>query len=223
MPASKPSYLKQQKGTATGLTKKLIFFPALLFMTSHACSQDVHHNYDRSANFASYKTYQWVDIPSGTPTLPGAPPIPDGAPNFLNDGTDIRGGASEDQLVDQEIKRAIDEQLAQKGLTKVENNADLKVSYQAAIHQEIGVDLLGTRLAGRGPGLWGIDSVRGQTSAIPIGTLVVNLYDGGRKQLIWRGDANKAIELKKDPDKNYQNLQKAMAKLFKNYLPQLSK
>jgi hypothetical protein len=52
---------------------------------------------------------------------------------------------------------------------------------------------------------------------------VVNLYDGGRKQLIWRGDANKAIELKKDPDKNYQNLQKAMAKLFKNYLPQLSK
>jgi hypothetical protein len=64
-------------------------------------------------------------------------------------------------LVDQEIKRAIDEQLVQKRLTKIENNADLKVSYQAAIHQEIGIDLLGTGLAGRGPGLWGIDSVRG--------------------------------------------------------------
>ena len=107
-----------------GLTRKLILFPALLFITSYGCSQDVHYNYDRSANFALYKTYQWVDIPSG-------------APNFLNGGTDIRDGVSEDQLVDHEIKRAIDEQLALKGLTKVENNADLKVSYQAAIHQEI--------------------------------------------------------------------------------------
>jgi hypothetical protein len=144
-----------------GLTRKLILFPALLYMISYARSQDVHYNYDRSANFASYKTYQWVDIPGGTPTLPGAPSIPGGAPNFLNGGTDIRDGASEDQLVDQEIKRAIDEQLVQKRLTKIENNADLKVSYQAAIHQEIGIDLLGTGLAGRGPGLRGIDSVRG--------------------------------------------------------------
>jgi hypothetical protein len=132
--------MNQQKGTAMGLTRKRILFPALLFITSYACSQDVHYNYDRSANFALYKTYQWVDIPSGTPTLPGAPPMPGGAPNFLNGGTDIRDGVSEDQLVDHEIKRAIDEQLALKGLTKVENNADLKVSYQAAIHQEIGID-----------------------------------------------------------------------------------
>ena len=48
----------------------------------------------------------------------------------------------------------------------------------------------------------------------------MNVYDPGRKQLIWRGDARKTIDLKKDPDKNYKNLQKAMAKLFKNYPPQ---
>jgi hypothetical protein len=38
-----------------------------------------------------------------------------------------------------------------------------------------------------------------------------------RKQLVWRGDATKTIDLKKNPDKNHQNLQRAMAKLFKNY------
>jgi hypothetical protein len=53
----------------------------------------------------------------------------------------------------------------------------------------------------------------------PVGTLVVGLYDPARKQLIWRGDATKTIDLKKDPDKNYKNLQKAMAKLFENYPP----
>jgi len=53
--------------------------------------------------------------------------------------------------------------------------------------------------------------------------LVVNLYDPARKQLIWRRDASKTIDLKKDPDKNYKNLQRAMAKLFKNYPPQPNK
>jgi hypothetical protein len=211
------------------ITPKLIFLPALLFMTAYACGQDVHYNYDRGANFASYKTYQWVDMPSGSrtfpsalPTLPDAPPLP-GAPIFLNGAADIRGGASGDQLIDQQIKVAIDEQLAQKGLRKVDKDADLKVSYQAAIHQEIGIDLMGTGLSGRSPGLWGADSIHGQTSMIPVGTLVVSLYDAGKTQLIWRGDASKAIELKRDPNKNYKSLQKAMAKLFKNYPPQLNK
>jgi hypothetical protein len=76
---------------------------------------------------------------------------------------------------------------------------------------------------GAGPGWSGLDSVQGQTSTIPIGTLVVGLYDPARKQMIWRGDASKTVNLKKDPNKNYQNLQKAMAKLFKNYPPQPNK
>ena len=75
--------------------------------------------------------------------------------------------------------------------------------------------------AGGGPGLGGLSSgtVTGQTSTIPVGTLMIDLYDPTRKQLIWRGDATKTIDLKKDPDKNYKNLEKAMVKLFKNYPP----
>jgi len=157
--------------------------------------QDVHYNYDRGTNFAAYKTYQWVDLPGGVP----------------------------DQLIDQAIKRSVDEQLAQKGLTKVEKGADLYVGYQAAIDLEKSVNLWGTGGGFGGWGPWGNGTVQGQTSTIPVGMLLVNLYDPGRKQLIWRGDASKTIDLKKDPDKNYRNLQKAMAKLFKNYPPQPNK
>ena len=166
-------------------------------MVAYAYGQDVHYNYDRSANFAAYKTYQWVDIP---------------------------GGAVPDQLIDQAIKRAAEEQLALRGLTKVENNADLYIGYQVVINLEKSVSLWGT---GDGPGLidggWGTRSVQGQTSTIPVGILLMDLYDVGRKQLVWRGDAVKTIDLKKDPDKNYKNLQKVMAKLFKNYPPKFSK
>jgi hypothetical protein len=65
--------------------------------------------------------------------------------------------------------------------------------------------------------------MQGQTSTVPVGILLIDLYDVGRKQLVWRGDATKTIELKTDPDKNYKNLQKVMVKLFKNYPPKASK
>ncbi len=164
-----------------------IFVPALLFIVTVAYGQDIHFNYDRSANFAAYKTYQWVDIPGGVVT---------------------------DQLMDQNIKQAVDEQLALKGLKRVENNADLFIGYQAAVTQEKSVSFYGT-----GPRWYG-GTVTGETNTISVGKLVVDLYDPARKQLIWRGDATKTLDPKKDPDKNYRNLQKAMAKLFKNYPPQ---
>ena len=49
-----------------------------------------------------------------------------------------------DQLIDQAIKRAAEEQLALKGLTKVENNADLYIGYQVVINLEKSISLWGT-------------------------------------------------------------------------------
>jgi len=181
------------------LMKRLTFLPVFLFVVACALGQEIHYNYAPGTNFAAYKTYAWVDIP---------------------------GGAAPDQLIDEAIKRAVDEQLAQKGLTKVEKDADLYIGYQAIVKEEKSVNLWGT---GGGPGWWGwggwggFEAVQGQTSTIPVGTLAVNVFDRGKKQLIWRGDASKTIDLKKDPDKNYANLQKAMAKLFKSYPPHPSK
>jgi hypothetical protein len=48
---------------------------------------------------------------------------------------------------------------------------------------------------------------------------VVDVVDPASRQLVWRGTAVKTLDVKKDPDKNFQNLQKAVAKLFKNYPP----
>lgn len=180
------------------LINRFSFLIAFLAMVACAYGQDVHYNYDRSVNFASYKTYQWVDIP---------------------------GGAVPDQLIDRDIKRAVDEQLAQKGLIKVEKDPDLYVGYQAVISLEKGVNLWGSsdNLGGWGPWGGGWRTVQGQTSTIPVGILLVDLYDAKTKKMIWRGDGSKTIDLKKDPDKNYRNLEKAMAKLFRNYPPQPNK
>jgi hypothetical protein len=57
------------------------------------------------------------------------------------------------------------------------------------------------------------------TSTIDVGKLVIGVFDPARKQLVWRGSASKTLDFTQDPDKNYRNFEKAMAKLFKNYPP----
>src|SRR5215469_1917047 len=117
------------------ITKPLTLLLALFFMIAYAPGQDVHYNYDRGANFQSYKTYQYVapqtspvgpskvDVPVRLPDLPVGPPPISGS-NFSND-----------QLLDQDIRRAVDAQLAEKGLTKVDKDGDLLVGYQANVRE----------------------------------------------------------------------------------------
>ena len=218
----------EQKGSTMEIMKRLALALFFMWAIAYAEGQDVHYNYDRGANYRSYKTYQWVEIPSspanatapvGLPKPPGAPDLPP-PPSFPGSAPDLRAGASDGQLLYQDIRCAVDEQLAQKGLSKVEKNGDILVTFHAALREEKSLNLSGSGWRSYGM----LDgSVQGQTTTIPVGTLVIDMYDPARKQLIWRGDASKAIDIKKDPDKNYKNLQKAMAKLFKNYPPQSNK
>ncbi|RZU35520.1 DUF4136 domain-containing protein [Edaphobacter modestus] len=207
------------------ITKQLILPLVLLFMLAYARGQDIHYNYDRGANFQSYRTYQWVDVQRG-PGGPSEADVPTGLPNLpVGPPPMSASNVQDDQLLDQDIRRAVDAQLAEKGLTKVDKGGNLFVGYQANVHEEKSINLSGSGGYGwSGGGPWGgLSSFQGQTSTVPIGTLVVGLYDPARKQLIWRGDASKTVNLKKDPNKNYANLQKAMVKLFKNYPPQPGK
>jgi len=58
-----------------------------------------------------------------------------------------------------------------------------------------------------------------QSSTINVGTLVLDLYDPATKQLVWIGNATKTIDPSSNQEKNQKNLDKAMAKLLKNYPP----
>jgi len=176
---------------------KFVSLAAILCLGVSAFAQDIQFDYDRSAHFSDYKTYNWIDYKA---VKPG------------------------DQLLDQDIKRAVDEQLAGKGLRRVESGGDLVVGYEAGISQEKEFDAIGTGGWGLwgGPFGWG-NSGRVTTSTIDVGKLTVGLFDPASKQLVWRGSASKTLNISKDPDKNYRTLEKAMAKLFRNYPPGMGK
>jgi Domain of unknown function (DUF4136) len=164
---------------------KLFKIAGFLCLGAAAFAQDVHFDYDRGANFTAYHTYQWVNA---------------------------KAGQAADQLMDQNIKRSVDEQLVAKGLQRVEQGGDLQIAYQTALNRE--KQFNGFTSGPRWSGFGQVD-----TSTVEIGKLVVDMYDPAKHQLVWRGDAEKTLDIKKDPDKNYRNLQKAMTKLFKNYPP----
>lgn len=120
-----------------------------------------------------------------------------------------------DPLTDNQIQQAIDSQLALKGLTKSDgDNADMYVAYEAAMSEEKQWNATGMG----GPVRWGRMGTA-SSSTIQIGTLVVTLYDAAAKQVVWRGDATKTLNPSKDPQKNHERLQKAVAKLMKKYPP----
>jgi hypothetical protein len=174
---------------------KYINLTALMLLGGAIFAQDVRFDYSRSTIFSAYKTYQWM--------------------NYRQ--VDVG-----DQLLDQDVRRAVDEQLAGKGLRRVESGADLLVGYKASISEEKQFDAIGSGFGGwgwggAGPGLGNLIDIHGTTATIDVGRLIIGLFDPTNRQLVWRGLATKTLNLSQDPDRNYRTLEKAMAKLFRNY------
>lgn len=170
-----------------------------------ATAQDIRYNFLPGTDFAKYKTYKWARVPKA---------------DYPN------------QIVDGQIMQAIDAQLMTKGLTKATgDDADLVVTYQAAVSQEKQWNSYSTGNMGWGYGRWGgwggygggMSTTTTTSETINIGSIDVDIYDVAAKNQIWKGQATKTLGSGKDPAKVNKNLNKAMAKLFKMYPPPLKK
>jgi hypothetical protein len=206
-----------------------------LIACSVAHGQEVRTNYLPGIDFSKYQTYSWVtidrfgnpdqildteikqsidsqlrakhftrvdsdmsDIPSaaGFPQPPELPQPPSGVPQppDLPRTADAASNANSAQ------------------------RADLLVGYQVAINHETQWNGFGSfdRFPGSG---FGTAMGTATSSTIPVGTLVLDIYDPATKRLIWEGFATKTINLSKDQQKNQKNLDKAMQKLLKDFPP----
>ena len=56
---------------------------------------------------------------------------------------------------------------------------------------------------------------------ILVGTLAIDMVDAKTKQMAWRGLGTKEVDTKAKPDKRDENINKAVAKIFKNYPPKV--
>ena len=160
-------------------------------------AQKVSYDYDKSADFTAYKTYE------------------------VKDGTKVG-----QPLIDDRIVNAIQTELAAKGLTKTESNPDVFVVYHVAFDKEKDISTFSSGYGGGyGPygwgwgGGWSGGTTTTQVRDIVIGTLVIDLADAKKGQVAWRGMGVKEVNTQANPEKRDKSINNAVKKIFKNYPP----
>ena len=148
-----------------------------------ACASDIVVDYDKSTDFSQYRTYEWgKGVPAKNPNL----------------------GA--------QIEEAIDEQLARKGFTKTDGDADLVVTYQAATHEEVDYNEA-SYASGYGSTI--SPSSAGTPMRVRVGTVVVDMYDAKKKRKVWHGVGSDLV--REDPAKTSAEIRKGAAKMFEKF------
>jgi len=174
---------------------------ALALVPALAMAQDVTYDFDKTANFAGFKTYA------------------------LKEGTPVG-----QKLIDDRIIAAIESQLAAKGLKKADANPDVVVVYHVAFDKQKDISTFSSGYGGGyGPygygwgGGWGGGTTSTQVRDILVGTLVIDMADAAKKQVVWRGMGVKEVDTTAKPEKRDKSINKAVEKIFKNYPPKVKK
>jgi len=120
-------------------------------------------------------------------------------------------------------------ELAASGLTKVEANPDVFVTYHTSTENKVRLesDSYGYGFGGYGTAGWGrygygygvAGPVSTTTRVVEYdeGTLVVDIWDAGTKELVWRGTASRVFS------ENAQKAEKEVVKIIKDMAKQSKK
>jgi hypothetical protein len=153
----------------------------------------VKTDYDRNADFSQYKTYSWEQV------------------------------KTQDALNVERIKNAVNGDLAAKGWTLVDSGGDVSIVAMEMTHNQQTLNTFYDGFGGgwRWRGFGGMGEATTTTETYKVGTLVVDLFDAKTKQLIWRGNSSETLS--NNSNKNIENLDKDVEKMFKNFPPGSSK
>jgi hypothetical protein len=188
--------LKFSKGETMRLKRMTVALIGMMFLFAGiSVAQQVKTDYDRSADFAQYKTYSWEHV------------------------------KTKDPLLEDRIKNAVNAALAARGWTQVETGGDISiVAVQMTSNQETlntFYNGFGGGWGWRRFGGGGMGEATTTTETYKVGTLVVDLFDAKTKKLLWRGSSSDTLS--NNSDKNIKNLDKGVEKMFQKFPPGASK
>jgi hypothetical protein len=149
---------------------------------------EIKTDYDHSADFSRYRTYSWIKVDAGN------------------------------SLWSDRITRDVDAQLAAKGLTRVASGGDLGVSAFGSTHNQQSLETFYTGFGGgwfwRGLG----GDATTEVISTPVGSLVVDVFDGQTKHLVWRATSSESLT--GNPEKNEKKLEHEVVDMFKRFPPE---
>jgi hypothetical protein len=183
------------------MNRTLLLTATILFWATAATqAQDARYKYAHGEDFSKYKTYKWVEV---------------------------KGSEHASELTQNAIVTAIDNELTAKGLKKTTGDvADLYIGIQAAVGTQRQFAMFDADWSyGPGWGASGHENGKTQTTTsdstkmIYVGQLALDMYDSGKKELVWRGIISKVLDPRATQEQRLANVDKAVKKLLKNYPP----
>ncbi|OHU88148.1 MULTISPECIES: DUF4136 domain-containing protein [Pseudoalteromonas] len=177
--------------------KKLFMTSALLLLS--ACTSLPDWDYDKSVEFANYKTFAWA---------------PDA--NLKSSTNDYQIN----DLMEKRVRNAITQNLSTQGITLVAaDKADMLVNYHASVERKIEADTLSTSYGVRWNYWgWGVQT-HTTTREYDVGTLVIDVIDNASKQLVWRGAKEGRLRTKQTPEQRDASINKTVTEILENFPP----
>lgn len=169
---------------------------ATVAATVYASSIAVNSASAPGADFSRYKSYAWSD------TL------------------EVRN-----QLVKKRLVDAVDRQLQAKSLVRKDEGADLRVAMHARLAKDSPADAdptgwdYGWGTWAPGIGDLSVGKSAKKASDLPVGTVIVDLVDTSKKEVVWRGVATSPIDSEASAEKEQNLFDEAMQKLFAGFPP----
>ena len=155
-----------------------------------ACSTlQISTDYDKGVDFSQYKTFSYHDT-----------------------------GELKNDIWASRIENVLSEALAAKGLQKVASGGDVWLVAHPRLSKQTQINTYNSGW-GYGYGWYGGGMSTSTVSEIPVGTLVVDLVDGKKKDMVWRGIATDTLNPDNSPEDREKKLREVAAQLFAGYPP----
>lgn len=182
------------------LRSAFVLLGLVLLATVGCTGPNVRTDFDPSAEFTTFKTYAFGGL------------------------TDVnQGGVLDNSLMRKRLEQMVDQQLAAKGLQQMslDQNPNLLVHYWIGVKEKQRVESTGGAggaYGRRGGYGWGAGYGGGVTTYdYKEGTLVIDLVESTKKELVWRGTIVATLE--DSTDENLELANKGIAKAFQDYPP----
>ena len=170
-----------------------------------AAKTDINADFDPAFSFAGLKTWAWH---------------PDGAGDVrqaISQDTDPKAIAAR---VDPIILPTVERELLSRGFTKSATHPDLYVHYYVLATVNQMSQYMGQFVAPLPA--WGLTPFAPVTTALeiyPVGTLIIDMTSPASHAIVWRGSAQRKIDIEKPDKERRQILERAIRDLIKKFPP----
>lgn len=177
-----------------------IAFIGLAVVTAGCAGMIIRQDWKRDYDFSKFATYSWLTPPA----------------KKAESGDRIQ--IERNDFLQRRIMRAVDAQLQQRGYKVDAANPDFLVAFHTGLEDKINVVEWGYRY---GPGPWGWSSTERDISLQNYrkGTLVLDFINAGTRELVWRGEAQDAVENRLSLEKLDKLLDRAVTEMLKKFPP----